>query len=278
MKKEVIKKKSFLLILLAEISLFPLSAQALDCTATPDCASMGYTKSASDCKNKLTVKCPTDSSKLFCKKGIDVECTIGSVLGNDQLCYDVDAIPSNVIPIGVMYTGKDKYGVAFKIAVALKNSPSMQVPWSLAPACDVTELANKVAESGNGTIATFGKTATALIVNSSSCNGSNSAAAYARQYQPSFCSLSFCKAGEWFLGGNIMNSIIVSKDSSLNKTLEALQNKGVNVELLDNVAYWTSIEYSATQAYVVQASPGGAVTAYVDKNSLRFVRPILLLE
>ena len=101
---EKILTKSLLLTLLIGISTYPISARALDCTATPDCASMGYAMSAADCTDKPTVKCPTDTSKVFCKKEPKpVTCAVGSVLGNDKKCYSAGNLPSTVKPIGVVF-------------------------------------------------------------------------------------------------------------------------------------------------------------------------------
>lgn len=41
--------------------------RAFNCVQSPDCASLGYTKNATDCKDKVAVKCPTDNTKVFCK-------------------------------------------------------------------------------------------------------------------------------------------------------------------------------------------------------------------
>lgn len=45
---------------------YPLSALALSCTTPPSCDTLGYKQSASDCTNRHALKCPFDSSKLFC--------------------------------------------------------------------------------------------------------------------------------------------------------------------------------------------------------------------
>ena len=36
------------------------------CEMPPSCESLGYTKTADDCANKVTLKCPLDESKLYC--------------------------------------------------------------------------------------------------------------------------------------------------------------------------------------------------------------------
>ena len=36
------------------------------CEMPPSCESLGYNKTAEDCANKVTLKCPMDESKLYC--------------------------------------------------------------------------------------------------------------------------------------------------------------------------------------------------------------------
>lgn len=49
--------------------IFPqIGAWATDCTPVPDCVSLGYTMSESDCSGVTAIKCPFDTSKLFCQK------------------------------------------------------------------------------------------------------------------------------------------------------------------------------------------------------------------
>lgn len=64
------RKISYRTVLLSSIGLlFPMiGAWATDCTPVPDCASLGYTKSESDCSGTTSIKCPFDTSKVFCQK------------------------------------------------------------------------------------------------------------------------------------------------------------------------------------------------------------------
>ena len=43
-------------------------SKATECTPAPDCASLGYSKTATDCKGVDAIKCPFDTSKLYCQK------------------------------------------------------------------------------------------------------------------------------------------------------------------------------------------------------------------
>ena len=63
MSKRMLQVSSALgLILTTSIS------QATECTPAPDCASLGYSKTATDCKGVDAIKCPFDTSKLYCQK------------------------------------------------------------------------------------------------------------------------------------------------------------------------------------------------------------------
>ena len=43
-------------------------SNATECTPAPDCASLGYSKTATDCEGLASIKCPFDTSKLYCQK------------------------------------------------------------------------------------------------------------------------------------------------------------------------------------------------------------------
>ena len=44
-------------------------ASAQSCTTAPSCASLGYTKSVSQCSGKNMIKCPFDTALVFCEDG-----------------------------------------------------------------------------------------------------------------------------------------------------------------------------------------------------------------
>lgn len=64
------------------------SAQAeISCTASPDCASLGYSQTAAECSGKAAIKCPFDINKMYCKKTPVIEgCTVGSFVYTDKSC------------------------------------------------------------------------------------------------------------------------------------------------------------------------------------------------
>lgn len=49
--------------------IYALPSQAQECTAAPDCATLGYTKTASQCEGKIFTRCPFDDTKYNCEDG-----------------------------------------------------------------------------------------------------------------------------------------------------------------------------------------------------------------
>ena len=47
---------------------------AQTCTTAPSCSELGYTKSASQCSGKHTLKCPFDSTKVSCEDNVIISC------------------------------------------------------------------------------------------------------------------------------------------------------------------------------------------------------------
>lgn len=78
--------KPFLSAALA-LSITPPALADISCTATPDCASLGYTQTAAECNGKASVICPFDTNKYYCKKTPVIEgCAVGSYLYTDKSC------------------------------------------------------------------------------------------------------------------------------------------------------------------------------------------------
>lgn len=69
------------------LSITPPALADISCTATPDCASLGYTQTAAECNGKASVICPFDTNKYYCKKTPVIEgCAVGSYLYTDKSC------------------------------------------------------------------------------------------------------------------------------------------------------------------------------------------------
>ena len=68
-------KPQLMSLLMGGITLLAVPAGAADetinCTATPNCADLGYTKNADSCPDG-GIKCPFDENKMFCLRSADL--------------------------------------------------------------------------------------------------------------------------------------------------------------------------------------------------------------
>lgn len=84
----------------------PVAKAEVSCTATPDCAALGYNKEAADCPEG-GVKCPFNPVKMFClKKGGGNNFTVKNKYNNLDIVYS-DGTSSPTLS-----AGKDAIGVA----------------------------------------------------------------------------------------------------------------------------------------------------------------------
>lgn len=106
------------------ISVATASAVDVNCTKAPDCATLGYNKTATDCP-KGGVKCPFDSNKMFCLKNTaayDFQITKAVKL-YDVVYHDGTTSTSTSVsgktPIGIVYyvqpDGKNLHGLIMSL-------------------------------------------------------------------------------------------------------------------------------------------------------------------
>lgn len=99
----------------------PSQSLAQTCTVPPTCESMGYNKTASQCGNLATLKCPFDETKLFCTAFTDSEgnsiMAVGDILYSDG-SFSTEPI-ANKKPIGVIF---DISGLAVATKSALTDT------------------------------------------------------------------------------------------------------------------------------------------------------------
>lgn len=77
-----------------------VQVQAADnCTVTPDCESLGYTKTASQCSGQASIKCPWNTSKVFCENVVDpcTGITSVSIPANASCSKNAPACPSKCL-------------------------------------------------------------------------------------------------------------------------------------------------------------------------------------
>ncbi len=250
----------------------PAKASNLDCYATPDCSALGYTMTEADCEGTHFVRCPTDTSKLFCKPNLyKSTCEVGDVLGNDKKCYDAVNLPQSVKPIAIVFDVENRLAVALTDVKKDGSAGSESMSWS-ATACDTLNLENcTTTDTVITTCGTDGRANTNAML-ASTCNGTAYAANAVSAYYPSGCSADFCKAEKWFLPSLRDLNIISSNNSAINTILLLLSSKGASQ--LQNAFYWSSTESSYANAWSF-GMPIGPMTNGGKSYNYAFVRPVL---
>ena len=240
---------------------------ALNCTASPDCASLGYTMSAADCTDGVKVACPTDTSKVFCKTVQPVTCIVGSILGGDQFCYK-DKLPDGVKPVGIVFDTTNKLAVALTDINSSGSAGSSTMMWATGY-YDIPTLGNCTDLT---TCGVDGRANTTAILNCGSSCGTTPAATATNSYEPSGCSKDFCKKTKWFLPSMRDLITLYNAKSYVNASLSLTASPGAKT--LTESYYWSSTEYGSYNAWGVRMS-GGVRTNDTKNNTNRYVRPVV---
>ena len=241
---------------------------ALNCTASPDCASLGYTMTAADCADGVKVACPTDPTKVFCKAGVQpATCVVGAILGGDQLCYK-DKLPDNVKPVGIVFDTTNKLAVALTDINSSGSAGSSTMMWATGY-YDIPTLGNCTDLT---TCGVDGRANTTAILNCGSSCGSTPAATATNSYEPSGCSKDFCKKTKWFLPSMRDLITLYNAKSYVNASLSLTASSGAKT--LTESYYWSSTEYGSYNAWGVRMS-GGVRTNDTKNNTNRYVRPVV---
>lgn len=244
----IIKYSGFILLLQA---ISPVSGQA-GCTPTPDCASIGYNKSASECPSG-SLKCPWDTSKVFCG---ETECIVGSVLYEDMQCYEIGT--TDKTPIGVVF---DHY---LKYAVALEHSPS--------------KLEFGGYQTDISTLTNCGNPSATLVCESDGSYNTSKIIAYGKANNISYPAAEYCNnysttgtnAGNWHLPSTFQLSTLYINRVTVNKTLNKLGKE----LLMNSPSYVSSNEYSDAGAYTLHMGAGLFMPGSLKANKLN-VRPVI---
>lgn len=84
-------------------------------TASGNCTVMGYTYTTSKCSGKAMVKCPFDSSKVWCHMATPKTCEVGDIVFSDNYCYsDLDNLPNGLTPRAVVFDTTNKLAIELK--------------------------------------------------------------------------------------------------------------------------------------------------------------------
>ena len=241
---------------------------ALNCTASPDCASLGYTMTAADCADGVKVACPTDPTKVFCKAGVQpATCVVGAILGGDQLCYK-DKLPDNVKPVGIVFDTTNKLAVALTDINSSGSAGSSTMMWATGY-YDIPTLGNCTDLT---TCGVDGRVNTTAILNCGSSCGTTPAATATNSYEPSGCSKDFCKKTKWFLPS--MRDLITLYDakSYVNASLSLTASSGAKT--LTESYYWSSTEFSSDYAWILNVHSGFRGSYGKSYNNI-YVRPVV---
>lgn len=240
---------------------------ALNCTASPDCASLGYTMSAADCTDGVKVACPTDTSKVFCKTVQPVTCIVGSILGGDQFCYK-DKLPDGVKPVGIVFDTTNKLAVALTDINSSGSAGSSTMYWS-ANYYDIPTLGNCTDLT---TCGVDGRANTTAILNCGSSCGTTPAATATNSYEPSGCSKDFCKKTKWFLPSIRDLITLYDAKSYVNTSLSLTASSGATI--LTESYYWSSTEFSSDYAWILNVHSGFRGSYGKSYNNI-YVRPVV---
>ena len=240
---------------------------ALNCTASPDCASLGYTMSAADCTDGVKVACPTDTSKVFCKTVQPVTCIVGSILGGDQFCYK-DKLPDGVKPVGIVFDTTNKLAVALTDINSSGSAGSSTMMWATGY-YDIPTLGNCTDLT---TCGVDGRANTTAILNCGSSCGSTPAATATNSYEPSGCSKDFCKKTKWFLPSMRDLITLYNAKSYVNASLSLTASSGAKT--LTESYYWSSTEDSYYSAWILNVHSGFRGSYGKSYNNI-YVRPVV---
>lgn len=237
MRKEI-------LMICGALSLLSRSVQAQTCVTPPDCESLGYTKTATDCQGLDFLTCPFDESKYFCVlKGLGGSIPTTEVLPG-MIYYSDGTVATDVIegkkPIGIVaYVD----GV-MKAIIALEENSGLK--WS-----DEKINVSCLSESSmNGM-------ANSYCLNSQS--GSYPAAEYCNSYKPV---TSGKGSSGWYLPANGELRTIGENYFAINYTLQKLSGS----TQLSRDIYWASDQSNANQAVMVTIPNDGATANNKDIN------------
>ena len=236
------------------------SVWAQTCATPPTCESLGYTLTASQCTGRTVLKCPLDTSKIFCvsaaEAGETTECSnVGDILYSDMTC--------STAPI----SGKVAIGVVASpirgLAIALEQGTA---EWSDGY-FDIPNLTN----NGSPPTADFsGKSNTKTIVDYCKANNKDCPAAeYAYNYRTVGT-----ETGDWYLpaGGELQS--IYDNRVKLNKTLQALGKTLLQTsDSSINYIYWSSSVSNISYAWLLNINTGNWFS--INKNYTYSVRPVL---
>ena len=225
--------KKYLLLCSALTMASSAQAADLNCTALPDCADLGYTQTEADCEGFFALKCPFDTSKLFC--GGD-KCKVGSILYDDFKCYEE------------IQNSKGKLGIVFDTEkrMAIGTSEYTGHPWGQ-NSTDYT-ISNSYSSATNG------------FENTKSLYDDAVASAGTANYPYLTCyrmTTGDVSAGTWFLPSVSEWQTIANNLTAINAGFAEITSP---LQISTSRTMWSSNEASSTAAVGVGMSGGASTT------------------
>ena len=268
------------LMILLSLAFSPSLLYATECTTNLDCASMGYTYSASDCNGSdYIIKCPNDTSKMFCRSKTKECDSVGDILYADGTCAaNLDELDFNLKIIGVVFDPSSRLALA--LAPIKANGVEMDIRHTtstfrtriglLSCFLDIPGLTNC---SDYETCGTSGKDNTAILAKvDCGISGQENAAVGALNYYPKLCDKLMCRKGQWFIpSAKEAKTLALNKDP-INASLSELKSKGFNALLLQE-DIWTSTEGRDGENFLIKMGTGYVRTA--NEANAHEVRPVL---
>ena len=251
--------------LLITTVLFSFDARAMTCTATPECAALGYKYTEAECE-KGAVKCPNGNS-YYCPNP-RLKCNIGWIYYSDGTCSAPAAYTTSKTVLGIVVYVNDN-GVGGQImapwwidAIGNRSSSGVGMAWG-GYGTDISSLPNMTSSTqAEADFDSCGNTDKIVAAGSAS---TYPAAWATRKYAPTSTT-----NGKWCLpAAGILRNI--QKNQSAIST--AVSKVGGASNLLNHWV-WSSSENNSTGAWYVHLA-GSSLIPGGKSNPNYYVLPVL---
>ena len=235
-------------LLAAGFSLLAGSAAAQTCVAN-NCAALGFTKSASNCEGDI-IRCPFDTSKVFCKEKEVYVMEAGDILYSDGTISD--SVIASKTPVGIVAYVNGSNG----FAVALTESNQTWGGYGYDVSC-IGDM-----DSGAASTDMNGRANTQCLVSDSQTHP-------AANYCNTFSAVSSGKGSSgWYLPAAGELRVMISNYDAINLGLHKLFKTQISSSY-----YWSSSEYGKYHTCYVRLSDGymGYYGSKTDSNHVRCV-------
>ena len=258
----------FVLVMMGIIS---ADAKAIECTPAPDCAGLGYTKSVADCQDSGMIKCPFDTTKVYCEDAGSAGALIpmvGHILYGDGT-FSAGKVKGK-IPVGIVFDATNRLAVAL-IDVrpdGMGGSAPMRFGNEY---CSIDTLGECGTPSG-GACAISGKENTPKIIDWTECNGTPAATATSL-YSPVGCTAGFCKKGQWFLPSIVELKDIYKAKAQVSASITLAGGTQLHEGSSSKDSYWSSSRNSGADYTII--SMENSKVFFELYNKQQYVRPVV---